>query len=357
MKTYLILFSVSVLLVSGTVADVRLPTTVTGTFSIAAYDDEFKEFGVAVQSKFPAVGSVVPFAKAGVGAIATQAWGNTTYGLEGLALMNMGFDADTVVKMLTQKDEHKDYRQVGVIDVNGNAAAFTGENCQTWAGHKTGRNFAVQGNILTGENVVTAMAEAFETTGGTLAERLLAALEAGQAAGGDSRGQQSAAMLIVRKAGGYGGLSDRAIDVRVDDHPEPIAELRRVFKIQNGLFGVISYLQSFAAFQDSHDMDTADACLMRAVVMAEKTDDIPAAYLNAVAWTLVENKRELARALALAEKTVALESENPAFLDTLATIHYLKGNHDQAVTIQQKAVKLAPEDSYYSDKLNEWKEK
>ncbi|MFH0777792.1 MAG: DUF1028 domain-containing protein [Candidatus Eisenbacteria bacterium] len=203
------------------------------TFSIVGCDPETGELGVAVQSKFFAVGAVVPWAKAKAGAIATQAFGNTTYGPKGLELLAAGKTPSEVIEALTSADDGKDRRQVGMVDARGNAATYTGKGCNAWAGGRTGKYYAAQGNILVGEPVLDAMCQAFETTRGELADRLLAALVAGQAAGGDSRGQQSAALVVVKEGGGYGGFNDRYIDLRVDDHPEPIKELGRLLEIQH----------------------------------------------------------------------------------------------------------------------------
>src|SRR6266568_455028 len=202
------------------------------TFSIVAYDAEGQEWGVAVASKFLAVGSVVPWAKAGVGAIATQSHANTTYGPKGLELLSEGKSADEVIKRLTDEDTGKDVRQVGIIDAKGNAATFTGAKCMVWAGGKTGKHYACQGNILAGEAVVDDMAKAFEEAKGALAWRLLAALEAAEKAGGDKRGKQSAAILVVREKGGYSGFNDRMIDFRVDDHATPVQELARILALR-----------------------------------------------------------------------------------------------------------------------------
>ncbi len=208
------------------------------TFSIVAYDPEAREWGVAVQSKFLAVGSVVPWAEANVGAVATQAFANPRYGPDGLALLRQGLSAEEVVKRLTEADEGRAHRQLGVVDAQGRAAAFTGRECYAWAGHVVGAGYACQGNILVGGRVVEAMAEAFERTRDRpLAERLVEALRAGQRAGGDARGQQSAALLVVKEKGGYAGLSDRWIDLRVDDHPEPIEELARLLQLHQLYFG------------------------------------------------------------------------------------------------------------------------
>lgn len=199
------------------------------TYSIVGYDPEEKEWGIAVQSKFLGVGSVVPFAKAGVGAVATQSYANTSYGPHALQLMDEGKTAEEALDIITKDDPERPLRQVGLIDAGGNAATFTGEGCYDWAGGQTGKHFAAQGNILVDENTVKTMAETFESTSGSLAERLLHALDAGQDAGGDSRGMQSAALLVVKESGGYGGFNDRYIDLRVDDHPSPIKELKRIY--------------------------------------------------------------------------------------------------------------------------------
>jgi uncharacterized Ntn-hydrolase superfamily protein len=203
-----------------------------GTFSIVAFDPKTGDLGVAVASKFLAVGSVVPYAQAGVGAIATQSFANTTFGPKGLALLKKGLTPSQVLKQLLANDKDRELRQVGIVDAKGRAAAFTGKRCLPWAGHIVGKRFAVQGNILAGEQVVKAMAKAFQETQGELAERLMAALEAGEQAGGDARGKQSAAILVVRKGAGYGGFDDRYIDLRVDDHPEPVKELRRLLAMK-----------------------------------------------------------------------------------------------------------------------------
>lgn len=206
------------------------------TFSIVGYDPQEKEWGIAVQSKFLGVGAVVPFAKAGVGAVATQSYANTAYGPQALELMAQGKSAEEAMELITKDDPDKEMRQVGLIDAEGNPATFTGTYCYDWAGGITGKHFAAQGNILVDENTVKAMAETFEKKEGSLAQRLLQALNAGQQAGGDSRGQQSAALLVVKEKGGYGGYNDRYIDLRVDDHPDPITELIRIYGLQQLYF-------------------------------------------------------------------------------------------------------------------------
>jgi uncharacterized Ntn-hydrolase superfamily protein len=207
------------------------------TFSIVAFEPETKALGVAVQSRFLAVGAIVPWARAGVGAVATQAMANFNYGPRGLDLMSRGKTAEETLQALISSDDEREHRQLGVVDARGRVATFTGSECFEWAGGVAGEHYAAQGNILVGRETVEAMAETFETTTGDLAGRLLAALDAGQTAGGDSRGKQSAALLVVKEGGGYGGNNDRLLDLRVDDHPEPIRELVRIRALHTLYFG------------------------------------------------------------------------------------------------------------------------
>ena len=217
------------------IAGERIDRPVT-TFSIAGRDATTGDLGIAVQSKFLAVGAVVPWARAGVGAVATQSWANTSYGPRGLDALAAGRTAQEVLDALVAADERPDQRQAGIVDARGGSATYTGSGCFPWAGGIAGSNFAAQGNILVGEATVRALAETFQQGAGPLWRRLLAALAAGQAAGGDSRGQQSAALLVVRESGGYGGFNDRFIDLRVDDHLHPIEELSRLMDIHELLF-------------------------------------------------------------------------------------------------------------------------
>jgi uncharacterized Ntn-hydrolase superfamily protein len=201
------------------------------TFSIVARDPRNGDLGIAVASKFLAVGAVVPWAQAGAGALATQASANLAYGPGGLALMAAGTPAEAALAELLAGDPGRDHRQAGLVDARGGAAAHTGAACFEWAGHVVGEGFAVQGNILAGPQVVQAIAQAFLAADGELAERLLAGLQAGDAAGGDRRGRQSAALYVARAGGSYGGALDRYIDLRVDDHPAPVGELARLLRL------------------------------------------------------------------------------------------------------------------------------
>jgi uncharacterized Ntn-hydrolase superfamily protein len=208
------------------------------TYSICACDLDARQWGVAVQSRFLAVGSIVPWAEPLVGALATQAYANPRYGPDGLALLRAGASAEEVVNCLTEADEGRAERQLGVVDRRGRAAAYTGAECKEWAGHRTGPGYAVEGNILTSADTVDALAETFEASAGKpLPERLLDCLDAAQTAGGDRRGQQSAALLVVGPEQGYAGLSDVFVDLRVDDHERPLEELRRLYGIHQELFG------------------------------------------------------------------------------------------------------------------------
>jgi uncharacterized Ntn-hydrolase superfamily protein len=208
------------------------------TYSICACDLESGQWGVATQSKFLAVGSVVPWAEPHVGAIATQAYANPRYGPDGLTLLREGLGADQIVQRLVGADDGRDHRQLGVVDSRGGSATYTGSDCHAWAGGIARPGYAAQGNILVSEATVDALADTFEASAGSpLAERLLDCLDAAQAAGGDSRGQQSAALLVVERDGGYAGLSDVLVDLRVDDHIRPLEELKRLYGMHDLLFG------------------------------------------------------------------------------------------------------------------------
>lgn len=208
------------------------------TFSIVAFDPATNELGIAVQSKFLAVGAVVPWAKAGVGAIATQSWANTSYGPEGLRLLAEGLAPEQVAARLIADDPDREKRQFGIVDARGQAATFTGEECLEWAGGVAGEHYCAQGNILAGPEVVRGMADAFELATGSLADRLVAALHGGQRHGGDRRGMQSAVLLVVKEGGGYGGFNDRYIDLNVEDHSRPIEELARLLALYKLYFKI-----------------------------------------------------------------------------------------------------------------------
>jgi uncharacterized Ntn-hydrolase superfamily protein len=252
---------------------------IVSTYSIVACDLAASQWGVAVQSKFLSVGSVVPWAEPHVGAIATQAYANPRYGPDGLALLREGLSADEVVTRLTEADDGRDERQLGVVDSRGKAAAYTGSGCMEWAGHRVGDCYSAQGNILVSAETVDALAVTFESTeGDTLERRLIDCLAAAQAAGGDRRGQQSASLLVVEQNGGYAQLSDVIVDLRVDDHPKPIEELRRLYGLHSRLFGVTP----------SEDWLPLDTELLREV--DERLAKL--GYDSLRAWAGVENLEE-----------------------------------------------------------------
>ena len=247
----------------------RLRRFLASTFSIVAFDPSAKDLGVAVQSRYFSVGSAVPWAESGVGAVATQSCVNAPYGPRGLQLLKKGLTVEEVIHRLTKEDKERDYRQLGVIDSHGNAQAFTGKKCQEWAGSKVGKNFAAQGNILAGEDVVKNMGRRFESTKGDLAERLVAALEGGEEGGGDARGRQSAALLVVRRGSGPGGYGDRYIELRVEDHSNPIAELKRLLDLHH----VYSLIGQGKDELMKGDFKTALATLKKAISLNQKIDD------------------------------------------------------------------------------------
>jgi uncharacterized Ntn-hydrolase superfamily protein len=207
------------------------------TFSIVAADLASGDLGIAVASKFLACGAVVPWASAGAGAVATQSFANTAYGPDGIRMMRSGLSAQGALAKLLADDADRDLRQVGLVDARGGAAAHTGPGCHAWAGHHVGEGFACQGNILVGQETVDAMAAAFRASKGGLSGRLVTALAAGDKAGGDKRGKQASAVYVVRPKGGYGGMNDVLVDLRVDDHPEPVTELRRLLDLRDLYFG------------------------------------------------------------------------------------------------------------------------
>ncbi|MCC6783016.1 MAG: DUF1028 domain-containing protein [Planctomycetes bacterium] len=224
------------ILTACAVAPIRPSDPDCATFSIVAFDPTTQELGIAVASRVIGVGAVVPYAKAGVGAIATQAAANPRYGPDGLALLADGRSAEATVAELTKADDGRARRQLGIVDARGGAASFSGDGCNAWAGGIVGGGFCVQGNILAGEAVVKAMAESFRASEGLLEDRLVAALAAGEAAGGDRRGKQSAALLVVREGYGYARGNDRYRDVRVDEHEDPITELKRILALHQRMF-------------------------------------------------------------------------------------------------------------------------
>jgi len=329
-----------------------------GTFSIVAYDSVTRELGVAVQSKYFSVGQAVPWAKAGVGAVATQASVNMSYGPMALSMLGSGIAPEEVMRALAANDSLWEGRQVGIVDARGRAASWTGTKCLDWAGGETGPGFACQGNILAGPGVVAAMARAFRETGGELAERLIAALEAAQAAGGDRRGQQSAAVLVVRPSATHPEYNERYVDLRVEDHKTPIRELRRVWQLHEGFHGADRHLAYAEEYDAAGRPDLAAAergrvaeTLRRALARREKD----ASLLNGLAWACATRGIHLEDALRAADRAAALEPRNVDILDTLAEVHFRLGHAARAVEVESRAMMIDPKSQYLKDQVERFR--
>lgn len=327
------------------------------TFSIIAYDPDAQEWGVGVQSKAFTVGGNVPWAQAGVGAVATQAWTIKAYGPRGLALLKAGHDPRDVIEHLIASDKNGARRQLAVLDGQGRAANYTGNECLPWAGGIAEQNVSVQGNLLTGERVVTNMLRAYKATTGKLADRLIAALEAGQKAGGDRRGQQSAALLVVREKSDVNGAGDVYVDLRVDDHNTPIAELRRLYGIWElklypllegqriqGLFKAKRYARA----QKLHREFVANAARLA------KRNWSDAILMNDLAWTLAQNPMGLDAALKYAQRGAKLKPREENIADTLAEVWYQRGETEHAMAIERGLVAKYPDRADFAAQLNKF---
>jgi uncharacterized Ntn-hydrolase superfamily protein len=331
-----------------------------GTFSIVAFDPVTKELGVAVQSRAFSVGGGVPWAEAGVGAIATQSYTNESFGPRGLALLRSGYSAKQTLEILLGADEGRENRQVGVVDAHGGSASFTGSSCQPWAGDSTQAGLSVQGNILAGPEVVAEMVRAFYEVDGELGEKLMAALEAAQAAGGDRRGQQSAAILVVRPSDDNPEYRTRYIDLRVEDHETPIAELRRVFEIHK----TTDLLRAHVRYADYYDAqgngEAAEHERMRIgeiLRAALARDDATAGMLNALAWFCATADVYLKESLEAAKRASALEPENTGIIDTLAEVYYRMGKSKEAIKTIDRAIAIDPEDNYLKEQRKKFEGK
>ncbi len=320
-----------------------------GTFSIVAYDPETEELGVAVQSRAFSVGSAVPWAEAGVGAIATQSQTNESFGPLGLGLLRHGATAEEALEALIANDPGREHRQVGIVDAHARSASFTGKECGAWAGDTTTSGLAIQGNILAGEAVVAEMMRAFQETEGELAERLIAALTAAQAAGGDRRGQQSAALLVVRPSDLYPEYRTRYIDLRVEDHKTPIDELERIFRIHQAGDLAEAHVR-YAALYDSlgdesaaqRERDRVGSALQN--LLDETAQD--AYTLNALAWYCAMGNVYLEEALLAAKLAVQMEPADMGILDTLIEIYFRLGRHADAMREIKRGLMIAPDDPF-----------
>ena len=328
------------------------------TFSIVAYDSLTQELGVAVQSKYFSVGTAVPWAEAGAGAVATQASVNVSLGPRAIALLRTGMSAPDVLRALSATDSLWDSRQFAIVDARGRAASWTGKKCIEYAGGETGPGFAVQGNILAGPAVVEGMSRAYRTTKGELAERLIAALEAAQAAGGDKRGMQSAALLIVRPSVTHPEYNSRYVDLRVEDHKTPIRELRRVWQIHEGFHAPNAHLAFAKEYEAAGRADLARVerervgeSLNRALARGERD----ASLLNGLAWTCATHDIFLPEALRAAERAASIEPRDVDVLDTLAEVHFRLGNADKAVEVETRASRIDPKSTYLKEQIARFK--
>jgi uncharacterized Ntn-hydrolase superfamily protein len=329
-----------------------------GTFSIVAYDSLTQELGVAVQSKYFSVGRTVPWAEAGVGAVATQANVNPSYGPKGLAMLRSGMSPAEILRALAATDSSWDSRQLGIVDGRGRNATWTGPKCNDWAGGTSGPGFVCQGNILAGPAVVADMAKAFRASRGELAGRLITALEAAQAAGGDKRGQQSATVIVVRPSRRHPEFAWRYVDLHVEDHATPIAELRRLWQIHQGFHGAGAHMD----MADEYDA-SGRAALARIErervhetlvdVLARGTSD--ASLLNGLAWSCAVHGLHLPDALKAAERAAALEPNSTDILDTLAEVHFRMGHRARAVEVETRAAPLDPKSVYLKDQIERFR--
>ena len=334
---------------SPAAADVKM-----GTFSVVAFDSVTHEVGVAVQSKYFSVGTAVPWAEAGAGAVATQANVNVSLGPEALALLRTGMPAADVMRALAAADTSWDGRQVGIVDAQGRAATWTGRRCLDWAGGETGPGFTCQGNILAGPSVVANMAKAYRESRGEMAERLIAALEAAQAAGGDKRGMQSAALLVVRPSVSHPEYNVRYVDLRVEDHKTPIQELRRVWQIFEGFHAANAHLNYAAEYDATGRPDLAvmerervGESMRRALQRGEKD----ASLLNGLAWACATHDIYLADAIKAAERAAQLEPRNIDILDTLAEVHFRAGDPAKAIEVESRAAAIDPKSAYLKEQI------
>lgn len=323
-----------------------------GTFSIVAVDGETGEYGVAVASRVPDVGFVVPWIEAGVGAVASQAYSNPYLGPWVLDFLAQGEDAEAALGHALAMDTLAASRQVGVVDRDGNAAAHTGDATSAWAGHRTAPYVSVQGNILTGGEVVDSMFSLFQRTEGPLGERLLAALEAGEQAGGDSRGKQSAALYVKRKRGGYQGADDRLIELKVVDHPEPVQELRRQFDVVKYVFLAPAYLR--LADEEKDGAEVFLAMTYALLIQALQSDIEDSGVYNNLAWEFALRKVYPEKTLEAALKAHGLEPEDANIMDTVAEAYFAKGDYESAIRYEKEALKREPDNQFFVDQLEKF---
>lgn len=314
----------------------------TSTFSIVAMDTLTGEFGVAVASKVLDVGYIVPWGEPGTGAVATQAQTNAMFGPDGLEILRTGATAEETIESLLGIDPEREVRQIGIVDAHGNSASFTGSATMDWAGSITGSGYAIQGNILTGPEVIEDMESAFLDEEGSLGDRLLAALLAGDSAGGDSRGRQSAAMVIYREDGGYQGSSNLLVDIRVADSDDPLGDLQRIYSKWCMWF-------VFPVYIDAGSPETEYALIIMDDYLA--SGDVDAQTLNGLAWELAIRQLHPEKAVEIAVMAIEMEPEDSNIMDTVAESYFAMGDFEMAVEWERKALELDPENVFYNEQL------
>jgi len=325
-----------------------------GTFSIVAMDPQTDEWGIAVASRVLDVGYVVPWAKAEVGAVASQALSNPYIGPRVLEALEAGKSADEALEMALAMDTIPEDRQVGIVDRHGNSASHTGTTTNAWAGHKNAPYVAVQGNILTGPEVVDSMLAVFQRTEGPMAERLISALEAGEDAGGDNRGKQSAAIIVLTKRGGYLGVDDRLVDLKVVDNAEPVQELRRQYELWQYAFMAPAYLRlaDEKANKEKIYLARTRSLLMKALASGIESPEV----YNSLAWEFALRKKYPEATLEAARKAHALAPDDANIMDTVAEAYYAAGYYEEAVQWENKALEIDPENAFFEKQLNKFLE-
>jgi len=325
-----------------------------GTFSIVAMDPETEEWGVAVSSKVLDVGYVVPWLRAGVGGVATQALTNPYYGPWALDELSKGKSAEEALKTVLARDSTPEDRQVGIVDTKGRSAAFTGESTMKWAGHRTAPYVSVQGNILAGASVVDSMMAVFQRTKGSLAERLLSALEAGEKEGGDRRGKQSAALYVVRKRGGYQGVDERLVELKVVDNKEPVKELRREYELWQYAFLAPAYLRLSKEEKGRENVfvERAHSLLQKALGSNIKNADV----YNSLAWEFALMKKYTKETLEAARRAHELAPDDANIMDTYAESFFAAGNYKMAVYWESQALKNEPDNKFFQKQIKKFKE-
>lgn len=323
-----------------------------GTFSIVAMDPETHEFGVAVASRVLDVGYIVPWVEADVGAVATQAYSNPYFGPWTLEELSKGKSAAEAIRAVLERDTMPEDRQIGIVDKNGQSVSHTGTNTTAWAGHRNGPNVAVQGNILTGPEVVDSMLAVYTRTEGTLAERLLSALEAGEKAGGDSRGKQSASLVVVTKRGGYLGVDDRLVDLKVVDHQEPVQELRRQYELWQYAFMAPAYLRLADEQEDKEDLFLKKTYALLTKALQSEIES-PEVY-NSLAWEFALLKKYPEETLRAAKKAHTLAPDDANIMDTVAEAYYAAGNYEEALKWEKDALKIEPDNAFFLGQLEKY---